>query len=226
MEDYVKLGRAVKEAFEGVGSHNKSKFHSIISEALSPAFRQAVLGLTPVQSKSAGRKQNLKDAKEHFAKKYPPNVTRKKICDLEVFGWTKLAKKFLQGKSGPTAAEVYFLRKSKSAFFFQDIVANAWMVPKFCWEEDPDYDYTPSPGCKETVFQRSMRVYKECGEERCKVVPPSDTRPTPSGDGSDELYDEAIPDILVTYYGPDKIICRSLKAFWNMIDRDRGNGTG
>ena len=202
-----------------VGKHHVGRWAKKLTKGLSASYKKKILEMTPSQVKNSQKKMTEAD-KQYFEQSYAPHVTRQKICELEIQGWLNLAEDKLEQKSGVTDKVVYFIRQDRMSFFWEKLYPYASEVYKWCWEQQPQFNYRPPKGRAESVFQRNMRVYHERGGQagHIKTTPPSGL---PGSDSYDCDEAENIADY-VKVIGPNTIICRSPGTVWNILKKQRG----
>lgn len=214
----------VRDALQGAGRHHRSKWAKALTKGLSSEFKKEYLNMTPSQAAESCRRMSASDV-DYFRESYPAAVHRQRISDLEKEGWLHVAESCLEQKSGDTDKPVFYIRGDRMAWFWEKLAPRAWQVYKWCFEQEPLFNYRPPKSRKETWFERNMRVWmtrEKKGREIPEVTLPKGGPERHSLDGDD--YEPPVE--LTNCVGYDTILCRTPATVWNLISRNRGKKSG
>ena len=224
LEQLELLKTNVRDALEHVGKHHKSKWNKLLGKGLLQTFKIKHLGMTHSEGYASNRKLTETEA-DYFQEQYAKGVVRQRIQDLEVAGWMDVAERCLEQKSGDTDQVVYYIRGDRMRWFWEKLAPRAWEVYKWCWEQEPQFNYRPPKTRKETTFERNMRVWVERGAHGRDIPPVTMPVEIETIDLDGDLETEPGTQLL-NYVGYNTILCRSAACVWQMLKRDRGKQTG
>ena len=119
-----------------------------------------------------------------------------------------VAERCLEQKSGDTDQVVYYIRGDRMRWFWEKLAPHAWQVYKWCWEQEPQFNYRPPKTRKETTFERNMRVWFERGAHGRDIPPVTMPVEIETIDLDGDLETEPGTQLL-NYVGYNTILCRS-----------------